>query len=762
MFYRLILLFLLSISNIAWGTDTLAIIDNDKDVFNLGKSGSYFIDESQSLTFEEIVSDQYIKQFRPLNREYLQFGVVKGNVWIRADAAIRTTHNVPVLLEIRSPRLPYLDIYLPNLYGNQVQAELGGARPYRNRQVETPHYVFPLPTNTQPVFTLYLKLSSHLPMNAKIELKTLSKLSQDAQNDFIITGFLVGILLTLLICSVFFFIKTSQQIFLPYGLLLLSIAALHLSLHDQISRFFPDVINIQERIYNLAALSCLCSMVFFSRFYLATKDAFPTLDKVLLITGYINALFAFVFMMSPEQINIFALTIVAISTLGVLTVHAIVVYIKNVPFAGYYLVAHLILTTGYGAWVLSVYGIIPSEALFEWGLTITIIVEAMIHFAGMMAKSTPFLQRPTLKEKHSYADEIDLLTDISSRLRRQVNIIGGGLSHLEQAAVSNDTKLFLASSLNANNNIKNLIERIDLLSDIQNRISIEQPYPQPLNQLIDHAYNNVQRLDQDNTVLEWNISKTDHVEILQNAAILQHLIESLAQEFKHFTDQALTLNITRHALNRDGTMLLELNCSPLPNRMHSSKNQFDLGLHYITLLIDYLRGDVQLLEQDNVSSIHIQLPIRAHVRPSNNDITKLPMFDLILFGQGDADVQKALSILQGYNNKIEHYVELDALIEHLLHPFSRERGTIILVFDNGGHIPHITQQRLMPLMRNEDQCLLISNNVKMSLDYVKKLGFDDLLTCTELESQLEQQLTRLMQKGERLKNASLSRIKPLL
>jgi hypothetical protein len=64
-------------------------------------------------------------------------------------------------------------------------------------------------------------------------------------------------------------------------------------------------------------------------------------------------------------------------------------------------------------------------------------------------------------------------------------------------------------------------------------------------------------------------------------------------------------------------------------------------------------------------------------------------------------------------------------------------------------------------MRHEDQCLLISNNVKMSLDYAKKLGFNELLACSELESQLEQMLLRLIQKGDRLKNASLSRIKPL-
>ncbi|MEP7766281.1 hypothetical protein, partial [Sanguibacter sp. 26GB23] len=72
---------------------------------------------------------------------------------------------------------------------------------------------------------------------------------------------------------------------------------------------------------------------------------------------------------------------------------------------------------------MSVYGIIPSATLFQWGLTVTIIIEAMIHFTGMIAQTTPSLQRRAKKTKHSQTEMTDLLSDLSSRLRRQINII---------------------------------------------------------------------------------------------------------------------------------------------------------------------------------------------------------------------------------------------------------------------------------------------------------------------------------------------------
>ncbi|NLQ18377.1 hypothetical protein HGG82_12205 [Marinomonas sp. M1K-6] len=761
MFYQLILLFLLSISNSALGSGTIAIIGDTNSVFNIGKSGAYFIDEEQNLSLSTIMSDDYAKRFRPINKDYLQFGLVKGNVWIRSDVAIRVTDNMPVLLEISAPRLQYLDIYLPNLYENQIQAELGDARPYNNRPIKSANYVFSIPPNAPPVFSLYIKLSSHLPINAGIEIKTLSQMSIDAQQDSVTTGLLVGVLVTLFISNIFFFIKTSHPMYLIYGGLLIGIGTLHLSLHGLMSPFFPNTIGIQERIYNFAALSCLCAIVLFSRLYLDTKKYLPKMDAALIATGAICALFAVIFTFSPDSLNIAVLSVISASTLILLTLHAVLAFVKEVPFSGYYLIARLILFTGYFTWLLSVYGVIPSELLFQWGLTLTIIIEAMIHFIGMIVQTTPLLKKHIHTLNSSQTETFDLLFDLSSRLRRQVNIISGSLTHLEQAAVSNDTRQFITSSLTAKSNIQNLIERIDLLSDIKSGTLPEQHAPISLYLLLNNAHHNIQRLDQDNASIELNVEKTEHIEVLQDAITLQNLIESILQEFKHFTDQTLTLEAACHEASRDGITLLDLNCFPIPTRIHNSQMEFDLGINYIHLLVQSLNGKIHLSDDAHQRRLTIQIPIRAHVRHTNIDTTKQGHFDIILFGQKDDDLQNTFTLLQSYPNKIEHFTRLEHLLEYLDLPEKRKCGSIILMFDNGGHILHISQQKLLPLMRIEDQCLLISNDVRMSHDYAKKLGFDELLSSAELESQLGPQISRLIQKGDRLKNSALSRINPL-
>lgn len=687
--------------------------------------------------------------------------MTKGDVWVRSDIAIRTTTNIPVIVEINSPRTQTLEIFLPNLFDNQIQATFGSAHPYNNKIIKSAKHLFTVPTNMPAVFTLYIKLSSDMPINAKIELKTLSTLNSDAQKDFIFSGLLIGILLTLLISNIFFYIRSYNAMYLIYAGLLLSTIVFHLALHDQITQFFPNQTGVQERVYNLASFLCLCTIVFFSRLYLNTKKHLPSLDKVLVLLGSLNGLFAAISFVVAESFSILIVSIMAVVTILTLTFHAVASCIKKVPFSGYYLVARSVLLIGHSAWIMSVYGLIPNASLLEWGLSVTIILETLIHFVGIMSQKSPLFQPHIYKTEHAQNEVFDLLSDLSNRLRRQVNVIGGGITHLEQVAVSPDTKLLLASTKTANNNLKNLITRFDYLSDIEEKVLFDQATPIALNQLLDNAHHNFQRTDQDSAQIEINTNQTDNVEILNNAQVLQHLIEVLAEEFKHFTNQVLTLNVTHHDTNREGITSIEIECSPLPARAHTHTNNFDLGLGYITLLVQYLKGEILLSNKDSENKINIQMPVQSHTRNLAHRHEQHSHFDIILFGQEDDHLQKALTLLQNHQNRIEHFSTLETLLHHLAHPKQRASGLIILVFDNGGHIPHITQQRLLPLMNIGDQCLLISNNVKMSPDYAKKLGFDDILPCSELDSQFREMLFRLMQKGDRLKNASLSRVNTL-
>lgn len=761
LFSRLILLFLLLATNYSWSANDIALIDDHHCSFNITTSGQYFIDKSSQLSIDSIASEKYANHFLPINSHFLQLGLVKGNIWLRTDISIRTTRNEPALIEINAPRLEYLDIYIPSLYENQTQARLGEARLYSNRLIEHPNYLFPIPRNAPPIFTVYIRLSSHLPINMQIYLKTLSKVSLDSQMDFSFTGLLMGILLILFLSNIFFYVKSTHPMYILYSFLLVGIALLHLALHGQLYQFFPNQVGIQERIYNCAALACTVAITFFSRLYLDTRSNFPTLDKVLILLGVSNLFFTVLFTVSPQFANILYLSFLCSITLFLLTLLAIYAYFKNVPFSGYYLIARATLLIGHFCWLMSVYGMLPSPVIYEWGLTLAIIVEAMIHFTGMIAQLNPLSKNHSRLSSNSQTTLFDLLSDLSSRLRRQINVIDGSLQQVEQNIKNEKNKDLISHGLIANNNLQELADRLDYISTVEDQIQAEQSLPLFLTNIIDDAYNHFQQLDQDNSSIELIINNIDHVELLHNAELIQHLIETILLEFKHFTDRTLTLSITRNKLNREGITTLALHCYPLPSRAVDNENAFDLGMSYLSLVVNNLSGESSITQNGRHRTFNATIPIYSHIRHLRTELAQENLYNLILFGHPDKDLQRAYNILQSKTNNIEHFEQLDELINALEKPENRHAGSIILVFDNGGHIPHITHQKIHPLMKVEDQCLLITNNVKMSRDYAKTIGFDELLSCNELDSQLKMQVSRLINKGERLKTTSLSRIKPL-
>ena len=760
MFSRIILLFLLALSNFVWANNDLAIIDDKNKAFNLGLSGEYFIDETASLSIKEVSHESYDNRFRPLNNSFLQFGQVKGNIWIRSDIAIRATTRSPILLEVKSHRLQYLDAYFPQLNGPHRLPRLGESVRVNQRLIQRPHYLYNIPERPPAVFTVYLKLSSQLPINAEISIRTMTSIDAEEHTNFLLSGFLVGVLTLLLVNNVLFYLKSGHAMYLTYGVLLISVGFFHLSLHGLLADFSTEP-GFQERIYNLASLVGTSAIVFFSRLYLNTKKFFPNLDKVLQVWGSCVLVLAGIFTLQPDTFDIKILSIVGFSTIIGLSIHAVVAAIKNIPFSGFYLFARLILLLGHFTWLMTVYGIINSPTILYWGLTLACIGEAFIHYIGMLVQKNPLSRNDNQDAEDLRNRTYKLLADLSSRLRRQTNVIEGSFNWGAQTFTSSEAKQIMDAGCIANSNIRSLIERVDLINAISGDNADTALSSIMLKNLINNAYNQFQSIDQDNASIEIHAPKLEQIDILRDGQLIQHLLEVALMELKHFTDQVLYVDISVQELERKGVTNLELSFFPIPSRIQSNPQDTDLGLHYMGLITTHLQGDMQISTKGVHQKLKITLPIQCHRRQLSPKAAPLNPFNILVFGQDDQELQKALTVLQPQHQVIEQLTTLDELLNYLATPKQRAMGTIIIIFDNGGHIPHISQQRVRPLMRLEDQSILVTDNAKISRDYAKKLGYDDLLLYSEIKDQLEPRLNALISKGDKLKRASLSRINSL-
>ncbi|MFD1384748.1 7TM diverse intracellular signaling domain-containing protein [Rhodanobacter aciditrophus] len=732
----LILLALTMLTNTALGVPRMALVDDLHQHVNIGDVGSYYIDETGRMTLNDVDSDAILKRFIPLNDPFIQFGVVEGNVWLRVDIAQKVSQGHPTVLHIKAPRLQSIEIYAPTLSSQIIYSAMGEALPFSNRMIQYPDYIVPLPVNAPPVFTLYLKLSSRSPINLIAEIKTLSGLAVDTQVDTLITGFMFGVLLLLFISNIFFYVKTHHPMYLIYGAMLVCIVCLHSALHGLIFQLFPSYVGLQERIYNLSALGAAAIITYFSRLYLETKTYLPRIDRALLALGFFNIGLGVVFAFAPEQLSVKILSLCAFMTLaGLLCVSLYAIY-KQVPYAWHYLVARLTLTVGHTAWILSLYGVSPNIIWFEWGLTVSFILEALIHFVGIITRLKPLLIG-NAKSESIVDQQNDVLDDIAARLRRQTSMIN---AHQKSPDPQSQAHIKRAQS-----NLEYLSERIQVLNQVQLGSSPEQTNTSlNLQLLIDRAESNFRQLDQDRTDIELITHNATTWELYKNTPLISHLYFTILDEFKHFTDQTLTVTSSIQSNDREGSKTLNIVVRPITSTVQINDPN-GLGMRYFNDVLDALEGEAELTGVGRNRTLSINLPIYArYIHPSElTQKTHTEEVSLVIVGQDSELLTHTQEYLTGKLFVMSHIDQVDD-IHSLLRYRSKNTKLLVLLFDDQVNFGASDLSSFIRELQDDDHCLLISNTIKMSSKHARALGFDSYITHTQIESKLITELERLM------------------
>jgi len=753
---RFCIVFILFISNQAFSQFEVSLLDNRNSRIDIGLVGDYLHDPSGQLNLAQLMNERYSPQFLPINKSFMQFGLNKGNIWIRAKLAIHLTEQNSLALEIKAPRLQILDVYIPHLSMAFPIAELGELRPFQNRTLNHPHYLVPFPTRNPPITNVYIKLASSTPINAQIEVLPLNDIASSFQTESLITGILIGIIVLLMAANILFFSFSRNPMYLFYSMLLAGMIILHLSLHGYLIQLFPNNIGIQIRSYNFAALFSAMALVFFSRYYLDSKSTLPKIDKFLVILGVSNGALALLYSLTPDKLSILFLSVATAFTVTSLTLLSILASFKHIPYSGYYLAARLLLFIGHSCWALTMYGILSSPIFFLWGLMITVILEGLIHFVAMLLRLNSLNASRIEKSNFHDSQLFDFVNDLASRMRRQTNIISGSFidkSNKMGTSVSLDNQ---ESALLANRNLENMLERLDNLSQMNANLNETSSDFTDIENLIDDTLNLFHELDQDSVLVEINASNTQAYEQIDQGKKIQHLLLTLLLELKHYGDKPLTVTLSKQSDNRDNLSHLDIVITPLPRRFTQLQDHLlNLGLGYVEFLLSSMHGKMSISGNKQHRQLNIHFPARYRIQNRVPDNDLIYACQLYIMGNDSMACQKLLSLLQSWPINIIQVKNIAELTTQQPAQTDKRIINLVVLFEHDGYIPQLVVRQIKPLLRLEDQCLLVSDNVKMPKDFALTLGFDELVHTLELPQQLKQTITRLTAKGLRLQKATL-------
>ncbi|MBI2434250.1 MAG: hypothetical protein HYV26_15445, partial [Candidatus Hydrogenedentes bacterium] len=118
----------------------------------------FYVEEGKALSVEEARSLFEAGEFLDCREEWFGLGMMEGTVWL-AGTLLNLTQEEHLVLEIRNPRLSYVDLYVATGNGYQ-EYKSGTARPFDMRPIHHPMPSFPIELKPGAQTTVLLRLEN--------------------------------------------------------------------------------------------------------------------------------------------------------------------------------------------------------------------------------------------------------------------------------------------------------------------------------------------------------------------------------------------------------------------------------------------------------------------------------------------------------------------------------------------------------------------------------------------------------------------------
>ncbi|MDJ1485799.1 7TM diverse intracellular signaling domain-containing protein [Cytophagaceae bacterium YF14B1] len=270
-----ILLYLISlhICCVAFAQKIITIGDNDR--VPVGTSSYFYIDSTNSLSFDTVKILYTSHSFTESKSQIPNFGNTKSVVWMAFTVA--HTMHVPYLLEINNTQLQNVILYYPDANGEyKVKEGLAG------KDFQINKWLFELPALAGPI-TCFIRFQSNRVVTLPGYITTYrTLLNRNHRFDFVY-GIYFGLMLIMVMynCFLYFIFRESSYIWYIFHITFQIL--INLLLKGFVFEFFPEyAYRINVYLPGIAMCSYFF-MILFTKSFLDTPKRLPELHKGLYI-----------------------------------------------------------------------------------------------------------------------------------------------------------------------------------------------------------------------------------------------------------------------------------------------------------------------------------------------------------------------------------------------------------------------------------------------------------------------------------------------
>jgi len=456
-------LFLINYGGVSSAQAQALQLEASQKKYLLGQYLEILEDPTQQLTFEDIRSGRLDAQFVRSKQAIPNYGYSNNAFWIKLR--LQNTSSAQWILQFSQALADYLDFYLIDALGNVRKVQTGAYRPFSSRDIAHPTFLFDLPElQSQGSVTLFFHFYGNSAKNFNLVLFEKNHFIENTQQENLVMGIYFGFFVVMLIYNLFLYTGLRLVSYLHYVLFIVSFLLLQLALFGIVNQYniwvSPRTANISNLLF--AGLTGYYGVLFVKSF-LRLKQTLPTVNRWLKIFEILNIALCLATIISiyypplllflPRSTSFILLTsCIAVMAAGMISL------LNGNRSARFYMLAWTVQLVGGIIYVLSIFGILPSNDFSRYALRVGSALEVLLLSLGLADWFT-LAEQEKQKAQHK----------VIETLQEKENFIIEQNKILEQQVTVRTQQLQTQSELLAQQN-ENILSGINYAKNIQQAI----------------------------------------------------------------------------------------------------------------------------------------------------------------------------------------------------------------------------------------------------------------------------------------------------
>lgn len=336
---------------------------------------AYFEDVSNSLTFEDISSPTFSKNFK-INPHYKNKAYNnKASYWIKLDIKHNKKSKKIWLLEFYDQTIDHIEAYIPDDNGHFRQLIMGDMQQFSQRTFLHKNFEIVLTNDHDQVSTYYFKVQSKSYADIRIALRSIDRFVYYALNEYFLFGLFYGMIIILSLYNLLMYFAIKEVKYIYYIFYLISVGVYSMCMDGTAFQYlWPNSPHWNQIAHGIFLYSIILWSLLFSKRFLSTKTKAPFLHKLFNATIFVRSSF---FIISLFHFNFFEYRFIELFPLILIFYTSIYVLVQGYKQARFFVIAYGLLFLGFFIKALVNYGILPFGIILHYSLHISFLLEML-------------------------------------------------------------------------------------------------------------------------------------------------------------------------------------------------------------------------------------------------------------------------------------------------------------------------------------------------------------------------------------------------